>query len=186
MVMPYRRRQLLLLILLLVLIRCRWKTQNRCCWVHNWITRHRCLGMSRTLVKELTVEDGGDFSSVFWVDIEIFENLSMVILYIEKEASHLRPCVTACERLHITLRYQIGWRRVLFIINTTGVTQRQNTQPSAARIATILSKKHNMSSFLRIFSKKFRKHGSRCIQPCDARTTRPYYPALQNGRHTGG
>jgi len=58
--------------------------------VRNWIARRRCLGMSHTLVKELTVEDGGDVRSVFRMHIETFENLlSMVTPYIEKEDSHL-------------------------------------------------------------------------------------------------
>jgi len=62
--------------------------------------------MSHTWVKELTVEDGGDFRSIFRIDIETIENLlSMVTPYIEKEDSHLRPCVTAREQLHITVRY---------------------------------------------------------------------------------
>jgi len=65
-----------------------------------------CLGMSHTLVKELTAEDEGDFWSMFRMDIETFENLlCMVMPYIKKEDSHLWPCVTAHERLHITLRY---------------------------------------------------------------------------------
>jgi len=63
-----------------------------------------CLGISHTLVKELTVEDGGDFRSVFRMDIETFKNLLCMVPYIEKEDSHLRPCVTVRERLHITLR----------------------------------------------------------------------------------
>ena len=46
--------------------------------------------MSQTLAKELTVEDGGDFRSMFRIDIETIENLlSMVMPYIEKEDSHL-------------------------------------------------------------------------------------------------
>ena len=62
--------------------------------------------MSHTLVKELTVEDEGGFRSMFGIDIETFENLlCMMTPYIDKEDSHLRPYVTARERLHITLRY---------------------------------------------------------------------------------
>jgi len=69
--------------------------KNRCCWVRNWIARCRCLGMSQTLVKQLTVEDGGDFRSVFRMDIESFENLLCTVTpYIEREDSHLRLRVT--------------------------------------------------------------------------------------------
>ena len=62
--------------------------------------------MSHTLVKELTVKDGVDFQSMFRIDTKTIENLlSMMTPYIEKEDSHLRSCVTARERLHITVRY---------------------------------------------------------------------------------
>jgi len=67
------------------------------------IPRRRCLGMSQTLVKELTVEDGGDFCSIFRTNIETFQNLWCVMTpYIEKEDSDLWPCVTARERLQIS------------------------------------------------------------------------------------
>ena len=88
--MTNRRRQLLLLIPLLLLIRRRRKTTNRYRWVRNWIARRACLGMSHTLVKELTREDDGDFRSMFRMDIETFENLlTMVTPYIEKEERHM-------------------------------------------------------------------------------------------------
>ena len=35
--------------------------------------------MSHTLVKELTVEDGGDFWSMFGMDSETFENLLCMV-----------------------------------------------------------------------------------------------------------
>jgi len=60
--------------------------------------------------------------------------------YIEKEDSHLRPCVTAREQLHITLRYLatgIGLRHVLLIIDMARVVQHQNMHPYAARIVTV-------------------------------------------------
>jgi len=95
MAMPNRRRQLLLLIPLLILIGRRRKMKNRCCSVRNWIARRRCLGMSHPLVKQLTVEDGGDFRSVFRMDIETLENLLYTVTpYIEREDSHLRLRVT--------------------------------------------------------------------------------------------
>ena len=183
-----RRRQLLLLIPLLLLIRRRRKMSNRCCWIRNWIARRRCLGMSHTLVKELTVEDGGDFRSMFRIDIETIENLlSMVMPYIEKEDSHLWPCVTAHERLHITVRYLATgqWRHVLLTINTARVVRRQNTNLYAARIVTVLTKKHNMSSFFEDFRQKISRTRFQYTQPCDVRTTRTYYLAVQNGHHTG-
>ena len=166
--------------------------------------RRRCLGMSQTLVKELTVEDGADFRSSFQTDIKTFQNLwCMTTPYIEKEDSDLRPCVTVRERLQISCyRYwltalsyipygtSLGWWHVLGPITwpvSYGV--KTLTHPYAARIATVLQpywwKSITCQPFLRILGKNFHEHGSRYTQPCGACTTRPYYMALHNGRHTG-
>jgi len=165
---------------------CLWQVDCVTSWPHDEFTgspRRRCLGMSQTLVKELTVEDGADFRSTFLTDIETFQNLwCMMTPYIEKEDSDLRPCVTARERLQISCyRYwltalsyilygiSLGWRHVLGRIRrpvSYGVKTR-------TRMLPVLTKKHNMSSSLEDFRQKF----SRTRFPVHTAVCHPYNPA---------
>jgi len=107
--------------------------------------------------------------------------------YIDKEDSDLRPCVSAHEPLQISCyRYWLTacarpYSYKLTRLVTARVVRRQNTHPYAAHIATILTKKHNMSSFFEDFRQKF----SRTWFPVHTAMWRPYNPAMHNGRHTG-
>jgi len=110
---------------------------------------------------------------MFGMDIETFENLlCMMTPYIDKEDSHLRPYVTARERLHITLRYLatgIGWRHVSYGVKTHALV----CCLYCDRIATVLTKKHNMSNFL----ENFRQKNSRTRFPVHRAVYRPYNTA---------
>ena len=111
---------------------------------------------------------------MFGMDIETFENLlCMVTPYIDKEDSHLRPYVTVRERLHITLRYLATGNLI-----ADGMCHMASKHALVCclycdRIATVLTKKHNMSNFFQ----DFRQKNSRTRFPVHTAVYRPYNTA---------
>jgi len=100
----------------------------------------------------------------------------MMTPYIEKEDFDLRPCVTAREWLQISCyRYWLG----PILRNQHGPCRTASKHapiccPYCDRNATILTKKHNMSSFFEDFRPKF----SRTPFPVHTAVWRPYNPAV--------
>ena len=133
----------------------------------------------------LTVEDGGDFRSIFRTDIETFLNLWCVTTpYIEKKTviyDRVWQPANDCRYLAT----DIGWRHVLgpILRNQHGPCRTASKHapvccPYCDRIATVLTKKHNMWSFFEDFRQKF----SRTRFLVHTALWRPYNPAVLPGR----
>jgi len=90
------------------------------------------LRTSQTLVKELTVEDGGDFRSMIRMDIETFKNLLCIVMqYSERRQSFM----TVCDRPRMTAHQ---WPMLY------GIKTRTRMLPLLQPCCNCVDKKHNM------------------------------------------
>ncbi|XP_046850278.1 uncharacterized protein LOC124443792 [Xenia sp. Carnegie-2017] len=98
--------KVLLLILLLRKRRRRLRAVHRKLWTKRWIQRRQSQGVFNNLVRELNAEDPEKFRQFHRLDRDCFDNiLQLVLPYITKMDTHLRPAVKPCERLSVTLRF---------------------------------------------------------------------------------
>ncbi|CAC5416262.1 unnamed protein product [Mytilus coruscus] len=75
-------------------------------WTKPWLTRRADLGVCQTLLKELSNEDSDSFRNFLRVSPQQFAYLlDMVKDSIKKSSTNMRTCITAEERLSLTLRY---------------------------------------------------------------------------------
>ncbi|VDI12296.1 Hypothetical predicted protein [Mytilus galloprovincialis] len=75
-------------------------------WIKPWLTRRADLGVCQTLLKELSNEDSDSFRNFLRVSPQQFAYLlDMVKDSITKCSTNMRTCITAEERLSLTLRY---------------------------------------------------------------------------------
>ncbi|CAC5394847.1 unnamed protein product [Mytilus coruscus] len=77
-------------------------------WTKPWLTRKADLGVCQTLLKELSNEDSDSFRNFLRVSPQQFAYL--LDMYIIKDSitngsTNMRTCITAEERLSLTLRY---------------------------------------------------------------------------------
>jgi hypothetical protein len=110
MVVNHRIKKKLLLMTAALSFLCERKHKKhkkpRSCWVRRWLSRRETLSFSNTLVREFENEDITEYISMFRMDKDRFEYLLNVVTHrIEKQDTLMRQCVTAREKLQVTLRY---------------------------------------------------------------------------------
>ena len=96
----------MLLTAALCLLRERKHRKPASCWVRSWLKRRETLGISTTLVRELEKEDTMEYNAMFRMDKEKFDYLlKLVSPRMEKQDTLWRQCISARERLQVTLRF---------------------------------------------------------------------------------
>ena len=101
-----KKKLALAVVAMCVLAKSRRRRKSQSVWVRSWLARRQHLGFKATLITELSIEDSAEYRSMFRMDKATFEELlNMVRSHIEKKDTTFRECITAEERLQVTLRF---------------------------------------------------------------------------------
>ena len=102
----FEEEALLLMLLLRRRRRRRFRANARKLWARPWILRRSRQGVFSNLIQELDCEDPAKFRQYHRLDREQFEEVSARVgPVIGKEDTNMRLCISAGERLSITLRF---------------------------------------------------------------------------------
>jgi hypothetical protein len=95
----------------------RRKRKKRSCWSRKWLLRRDVLGVSNTLLKELASEDIESYKNWMRMDQATFHQLlEKVRPYIAKSNTNMRDCISAEDRLAVTLRYLATGKNLLTLV----------------------------------------------------------------------
>ncbi|CAL1274040.1 unnamed protein product, partial [Larinioides sclopetarius] len=90
--------------------------KKRKVWTRKWLLRRKALGCYENLMRELALEDSESYRRWLRMDVESFEYLlAKIEPLIKRMDTNMRQCISAGERLALTLRYLATGNRNLYI-----------------------------------------------------------------------